>query len=199
MVEATSQKVKQITEELYQGGYIDKITVKWLSQTPNPPRVPVFFPFHKDSQIRPIAARNDGPTERISAFVDSILSSMANSQKSYLKDTTDRGHISSLSRRYQPIHKYPTRRGNNIVCRAYENFYGDNTPIPTQSLREIQTVSLQENSFEFNDKNYIQIHGTAMGTKMAVAFANIFMSSVETEIISQSESGKETLTTRRNL
>ena len=34
MVEATSQKVKQITEELYQGNYIDEMTVKWLSQTP---------------------------------------------------------------------------------------------------------------------------------------------------------------------
>ena len=26
------------------------------------------------------------------------------------------------------------------------------------------------------EKNYLQIHGTAMGTKMAVVFANIFMS-----------------------
>ena len=43
MVEATSQKVKQITEELYQGNYIDEMTVKWLSQTPNPSRVPVFY------------------------------------------------------------------------------------------------------------------------------------------------------------
>jgi len=40
MAEATSQKVKQITEELYQGNYIDEMTVEWLSQTPNPPRVP---------------------------------------------------------------------------------------------------------------------------------------------------------------
>jgi len=54
------------------------------------------------------------------------------------------------------------------------------------SLREILGLILQENSFELNDKNYLQIHGTAMGTKMAVAFANIFMSSVGTEIISQS-------------
>jgi len=47
MVEATSQKVKQITEELYQGGYIDEITDKWLSQTPNLPRVPVLYPLTK--------------------------------------------------------------------------------------------------------------------------------------------------------
>ena len=30
---------------------------------------------------------------------------------------------------------------------------------------------LKENSFQFNGKNYLEIHGTAMGTKMAVAFA----------------------------
>ena len=54
------------------------------------------------------------------------------------------------------------------------------------SLSLILQLILQENSFEFNDKNYLQIHGTAMRTKVAVAFANIFMPSVETEIISQS-------------
>ena len=102
MVEtATFQNVKQITEELHQGNYIDEMTVEWLSQTPNPPRVPVFYT---------LVAGNDGPTERLSAFVDSILQSIAKSQKSHLKDTTDfvnfierttlpRGHISSLSRR----------------------------------------------------------------------------------------------------
>jgi len=35
-------------------------------------------------------------------------------------------------------------------------------------------------------KNYLQIHGTAMGTKMAVAYANIFMGKVESQILNQS-------------
>ena len=35
-------------------------------------------------------------------------------------------------------------------------------------------------------KPTIQTHGTAMGTKMAVAFANIFMASIEKEILRQS-------------
>jgi len=30
---------------------------------------------------------------------------------------------------------------------------------------------LEETSFQFTRKNYLQTHGTAMGTKMAVAFA----------------------------
>ncbi|CAH3156297.1 unnamed protein product [Porites lobata] len=44
---------------------------------------------------------------------------------------------------------------------------------------------LRENSFQFVGKNYLQVQGTAMGTKMAVAFANIFMSAIETEIINK--------------
>lgn len=40
---------------------------------------------------------------------------------------------------------------------------------------------LKESSFQFNGKNYLQVHGTAMGTKMAVAFANIFIANIETD------------------
>ena len=195
MVEATSQKVKQITEELYQRNYIGEMTVEWLSQTPNPPRVPVFYALtkiHKPTPVgRPIVAGNDGPTERLSAFVDSILQSIAKSQKTdfvnFIERTTLPEGTFLVSLDVTSLYtNIPQEEGINTVCRTHENFYGDNTPIPTQSLREILTLILQENSFEFNDKNYPQIHGTAMGTKMAVPFANIFMSSLETEIISQS-------------
>ena len=36
------------------------------------------------------------------------------------------------------------------------------------------------------EKDYYQTHGTTMGTKMAVAFANIFMAKIEKEILRQS-------------
>ena len=57
------------------------MTVKWLSQTPNPPRIPVFYTLtkiHKPTPVgRPIVAGNDGPTERISSFVDGLLQPIA--------------------------------------------------------------------------------------------------------------------------
>ena len=53
-------------------------------------------------------------------------------------------------------------------------------PKPTRYLRE-----MQENSFQFNGKDFLQTHGTAMGTKTAVSFANIFMAKIETAIIDQ--------------
>ena len=40
---------------------------------------------------------------------------------------------------------------------------------------------------QFNGKDYLQTHGTAMGTKMAVALANIFMAKIEKEILRQSD------------
>ena len=36
------------------------------------------------------------------------------------------------------------------------------------------------------EKDYHQTHGITMGTKMAVAFANIFMAKIEKEILRQS-------------
>ena len=52
-------------------------------------------------------------------------------------------------------------------------------------LREMLRLILQENSFQFNGKDFLQTHGTAMGTKTAVSFANIFMAKIETAIIDQ--------------
>ena len=38
-----------------------------------------------------------------------------------------------------------------------------------------------------NSESVLQTHGTAVGTKMAVSFANIFMALTETKLIQQSE------------
>ena len=44
---------------------------------------------------------------------------------------------------------------------------------------------LQENSFQFNGKDFLQSYGSTMGTKTAVSFAYIFMAKIETAIIDQ--------------
>ena len=43
---------------------------------------------------------------------------------------------------------------------------------------------LKYNLCVFDDKQYLQINGTAMGTKMAPTYANIFMDSVENTFLS---------------
>ena len=93
MVKETQYKVKQLIQELHENKNIDDMTKKWLSQTPSPPRIPIFYTLtkiHKPTPVgRPIISGCDGPTERISAFLDRLLQPIAQRQASYLKDSTD--------------------------------------------------------------------------------------------------------------
>ena len=202
MAKETARKTRVIINDLHQGNHIDTMTKKWLLQTPDPPRIPVFYTLtkiHKPTLPgRPIISGCDGPTERISSFLDHILQPIAQAQKSYLKDTTQ--FINFIEKRTVPKNailvsmdvnslytNIPQEEGIYTVCKAYESFYKNDTPIPTHSLAGLLRLILQENSFQFKEKNYLQTHGTAMGTKVAVSFANIFMSAVEREIINKSK------------
>ena len=80
----------------------------------------------------------------------------------------------------------PQEEGLTLVCQAYEEFHDKNRPVATHFLKEMLSLILKENSFQFNGKDCLQTHGTAMGTKMAVAFANIFMAKIEQAILRQS-------------
>ena len=54
---------------------------------------------------------------------------------------------------------------------------------PTQILINLLTLVLKCNNFEFNGKHYLQIQGTAMGTKMAPTYANILMGRLERRLL----------------
>ena len=79
--------------------------------------------------------------------------------------------------------KKTQREGSTTVCLAYEEFHQGNPPVPTRFLSEMLSLILLENSFQFNLKDYLETHGTAMGTKMALAFANIFIAKIEKGIL----------------
>ena len=79
----------------------------------------------------------------------------------------------------------PQPEGITTVCHAYEEFHQGNPPVPAKSDTKL------ENSFQFNEKDYLQTHGIAMGTKMAIAFANIFMAKIEKEILRDYILGRE--------
>jgi hypothetical protein len=45
--------------------------------------------------------------------------------------------------------------------------------------KEMLTLVLKNNNFTFDGNHHLQINGTAMGTKMAPFYANIFMGDLE--------------------
>ena len=82
MVKDKQQRMNQIITQLHQGNHIDDMTTKWLSQTPSPPRIPISYTLtkiHKPTEPvgRPILSGCEGPTERISSFVDRLLQPIA--------------------------------------------------------------------------------------------------------------------------
>ena len=54
-----------------------------------------------------------------------------------------------------------------ILCSHYEH----NLPIPTNDLRELLRLILEENPFKFNERLFIQTHGIAMGTNTPAALS----------------------------
>ena len=92
MVETTAKKVQQLIKLLLSEGHIHKMTAKWLSLTPDPLRMPVFYTLtkiHKPTLVGwPIISGCSGPTEKISAVVDHLIQPIAQ-QASFVKNTAD--------------------------------------------------------------------------------------------------------------
>ena len=144
LVEETAMKVRNIITELYQKKHIDGMTLKWLSQTPNPPRIPVFYTLTKTHKANYLSSRLiisgcDSPTETISAFVDSLLQPIMKDQQSYITDTTkfidfiegtripQNAVLVSMdvNRLYTNISQ---EEGVTTICHAYDTFYTGTPP-----------------------------------------------------------------------
>ncbi|XP_069134255.1 uncharacterized protein [Argopecten irradians] len=140
---------------------------------------------------RPIINSIGHPTEKISKFIDFHLRPIVENLPSYLKDTTD--YLNKT-----PCHDLPD--GTLLVkigcclytniphadgiaaCRAAWDRRVSNHP-STQILVDLLKLVLTLNNFKFNDDKYLQISGTAMGTKMAPSYANVFMGHLESAIL----------------
>ena len=140
---------------------------------------------------RPIVSANSSPTERISELADFFLKPLVQSTRSYLRDTTD--FINKVEQLCTlPPESYLctidvtslyTNIPNDEGIRACKDLLtklrtDGTTPSNTNIIRLLEHV-LYMNNFDFNNKHYLQVGGTAMGTRVAPSFANIFMAYFE--------------------
>ncbi|XP_065892855.1 uncharacterized protein [Dysidea avara] len=149
-------------------------------------------------RIHPIVSSCNSPTENISQFLDYWLQHSMRTLPSYLQDTNQLiNNLCSLSvpedswlvtvdvkSLYMCI---PHKEGVEACRHALlttENLQLEQPP--TEALVTFIELVLQNNTFEFNNQVYKQINGVAMGTKMAVTYANIFMGQLEHNILSKS-------------
>ena len=107
---------------------------------------------------------------------------------SYLKDTThiirNLSYIGTLAHGSISISMDENSLCTNIphadgvaACRAFLNEHNIQSDIATDMPILVDFI-LRHNTFTFNDKYYPQTNGSAMGTKMAPAYAIIFIESV---------------------
>ena len=141
--------------------------------------------------IRPIVSSVNSVTENISSFVDGWLNPLVQRLPSFIKDsmefiklvtTTSIPQNSTLvsidvSSLYTNI---PHRDGTEACIHALNNDQNpDPLRPPVEILTEMLNIVLKNNMIEFNGDFFLQLQGTAMGTKMAPAYANLFMGSIE--------------------
>ena len=151
--------------------------------------------FENFPEIRPICSGSDGVTVKLSEFVDSFLGYAARKTSSYVKDTTD--FVNKIRNVKLPSDSNQVFVATMDVSSLYTNIdhsegiaackrYLDqrsNKRFPTSKLCSLVQFILKSNTMQFLGKFYHQIKGTAMGTPMAVNYANLFMASFETDLL----------------
>ena len=65
----------------------------------------------------------------------------------------------------------------------------DSCDPPTTSIVNLAKLVLELNAFQFEEKFFLQVHGTAMGTRMAPSYANIFMGILEESMLATAPGG----------
>ena len=180
------KRVTFYVNRMHNDQIINETTKQYLLQTDvRPGRFYILPKIHKPGNPgRPIVSSNSHPTERISQFVDHYLQPLVHKLPSYIKDTNDFLNKLFYIGNLPPnsllvtldVSSLYTNIPHNEGINACDHFLctSSNTPIPTVTLCDLIRMVLTMNNFTFNDAHYLQVHGTAMGTKMAPSFANLF-------------------------
>ena len=158
-----------------------------------------------DLTFRPIVAGPACPTHRLSNLIDILLRPFIKYVKSYVRDDIDFLNHLPTSITDQDI--FVTMDVNSLYSnidhdlgkRAIEfwldKFPGDIHGRFTKSfILEGMDIILRNNNFQFGGKNYIQIFGTAMGTKFAPTYATLVLGYLETILYERIESKYNTQT-----
>ncbi|XP_071796343.1 uncharacterized protein [Asterias amurensis] len=84
---------------------------------------------------------------------------------------------------FPPVFLVGTRRDGIGACVSALNASNQSRPSVSHT-KELMSHILMKNNFTFSDRHFLQVQGTAMGTKMAPSYANLFMSQLEDRLLS---------------
>ena len=150
-------------------------------------------------QVRPIVSGSSGPTEKLSQLLDHFIAPHVKATKSYLSDSSHLVNILNSSpfpsniilATVDVVGLYLNIPHSEGIDASIRHMYSDldtAPPFPPEVARTFFEVVLNQNYFEFNGSMFRQTQGTAMGTRMAPSYANLFMAWLEGPLLSSSGS-----------
>jgi hypothetical protein len=194
-----NQEVSDLLKKLVNNKEISDKCAKYLFiEKPRTPQLYLLPKIHKKKSPvpgRPIVSGNSSPTERISQLADHFLQPLVQQTASYVRDTTDflckledvtdllPGALLCTIDVTSLYTNIPNDEGIS-ACKKILNKHRtfSNTP-SNETIASLLEYVLTKNNFDFDSKHYLQIGGTAMGTKVAPSFANIFMADFEDKYV----------------
>lgn len=191
--------------EAFHNHILNKKEHKFLTITE--PITPIFYylpKIHKsliNPPGRPIIAGIGSLTSNLSQYVDRHLQKHVTSLDSHLKDTTSllqdlcdfEWHEDYLFATLDVTSLY-TNIPHNKGIESVGKFLDKDTDMPMkQRIFILESINfiLKHNLFDFNGKLFLQKTGTAMGSRFAPSFANLYMGDFESEFIYQNLKWKD--------
>ena len=194
------QLINQCINDLIINGDLDMDTGQLLRSTNS--RTPIFYmlpKIHKPNNPgQPVISSVNSHTEKLFAYVDEFLRPFAQSLPSHIKDTTD--FIMSLKN----LGRVPETSilATLDVSSLYTNIdTDDGLAIIEEELAKtgqiqpsakthaclLEKVPKLKN-FTFDNNNFVQVKGIAMGTRAAPNFANVYMGRLKTHLYTERNS-----------
>ena len=135
-----------------------------------------------------------GPQKKISQFVDHFITSLVPLSQSCIKDST---HLINIINKLtmQPGMLFCTLDITSLHTHIHHNegiqsikeilaIHRTPNNLPHNSyIIQLLEVVLTNNHFEFNGKHYHKVSGTAMDTKLAPSYANLFMTKIQEKYV----------------
>ena len=193
--------IRSTLEKLKKLGLLSPRMANYCTPPACPRTAVIYFlkKIHKTPMgIRSIVSTTNSATANLAEFLDIYLQPIMKKLPAYLKDTTQFIHeISNLTIDNNAwlvtvdVKSLYTNIPNNEGIQACYNAWLEQETTypqhpPAETLKELLELVLKLNVFEFNNKYYLQKFGTAMGSKLAPAYANVFMGDLEAKILAGS-------------
>ena len=215
---ATIRKIKSLILNLHKEKKVNKKLVKRL-QPSKQAKAGRFYGLPKIHKPRlgwrPIISNNEHPTENLSKWIHSILEPTARKSCTHLDNSYELCEIlaalnkESLNKEAWIIltadienlyTNIPHREGTEACIQAIYDDKENKLKLKDRSaMQALIYNTLSNNIFEFNTKYYTQISGTAMGTSMAPAYANLYLNNKEERWLKQTRLKKNMVLFKRYL